>query len=206
MFPIRGETMSSSIRRHAEASDAPGALNRATALRFAWVARLDDDHADTAATREVLEALGIIAPGGRTILPDEAGPMSLEGPGYDDGANQIAKRPRWVEPPRRASTAPPGLYADPPPPPVQKAAPVKANKPRPAPKPKAERVPREGSNNPFGRPPLPIEHGEEKGYRAHLRRGIPIPEDDPCGCRRAGNAAAQIRQTRQRETRKRDRS
>lgn len=35
---------------------------------------------------------------------------------------------------------------------------------------------------------VPIEHGTEKGYIYHIRRGVPFPEDegdDPCGCRKA---------------------
>jgi hypothetical protein len=31
----------------------------------------------------------------------------------------------------------------------------------------------------------PIAHGERRGYAQHLRRGIPVPADDACGCRAA---------------------
>ena len=30
-----------------------------------------------------------------------------------------------------------------------------------------------------------IRHGSEYGYVQHVRRGIPIDDDDPCGCRSA---------------------
>jgi hypothetical protein len=35
----------------------------------------------------------------------------------------------------------------------------------------------------------PIKHGGPGGLRAHDRRGEPVPEDDPCGCRAAHKAA-----------------
>ena len=37
---------------------------------------------------------------------------------------------------------------------------------------------------------VPIEHGTERGYIYHIRRGTPFPEDEggePCGCRAEHN-------------------
>lgn len=38
----------------------------------------------------------------------------------------------------------------------------------------------------------PIPHGEDRGYYAHRRLGVPFPEDEggkDCGCRKAHNRA-----------------
>lgn len=44
------------------------------------------------------------------------------------------------------------------------------------------------------RAPEPIEHGTERGYAAHRRRGVPVGPGDACGCRRAARVAARERE------------
>jgi hypothetical protein len=47
-----------------------------------------------------------------------------------------------------------------------------------------------------GRKLVPIRHGTYNGYIQHVRRKVPVDENDSCGCRAAQSAYQRERRTR----------
>jgi hypothetical protein len=158
-------------------------LNRQAAKAVALNATDVDD------ARMLLDVLGLVdGPEGRKILPDDRRALDIEllraCPGEPSRDDVLAERPA------KATTVPAGLTAavesTPPPSPPPVAAPA-------APPPLLEPdMPDLMTATPpprrAGRPPVPIEHGTEKGYLQHKRKRQPIPADDACGCQAAHDA------------------
>lgn len=196
-------------------SGCPVSANRGTALNLVWASRVDDTtpHPDA---RLVLEALGLID--GSVVLPDDTRPIPLvdlnSGGGAGDDPNSLTTRRslQAAESSRDRSHVPAGLrtLAPPAPAPVKPRRPVeRVREPKPAkaprapqprkptpapvaavPKPRPSSVTAETKpRRPPGRPRKPIEHGTNAGAQQHIRHGVPIPDDDACGCRAAMRAA-----------------
>lgn len=127
--------------------------------------------------RELLEAIGVVAPGGREVLPDvkmfldESALIADFNPlNFDDTPSASARAMDLSSTilakqagPCKGSTAPPGLWN----PPDGARSP---SRPTPAgPKPRGARPQCQKQ---------PIKHGTEQGYRAHFRHGEEMC--DPC--------------------------
>lgn len=134
------------------------ARNAATATAIMW--HLRDE--PVAVSREMAEMLGVIAPGGDVIEPDDYRVYQLDTLSGMGAKEPSAWRDRGDPPPRGLST-PAGLRDLPPPTPP-------APKPAPKPKPPAQ-----------GKPRRPAACGTYSGYSRHKRN-----QEEPCGpCKEA---------------------
>lgn len=151
---------------------APWSVNRLAALAVAMHAG-----GTVAERRELLEALGLVEPGGRTVTPDDTKVHALVdvttvAAGRD--ADPISPR-AFAEHGRRPAgmTTPPGLANLPPI--------VQQPKPEPKQRPVKRRSPGEGKpqKSRATKPPREVpECGSYKAYRRHKRRGEDV--DEPC--------------------------
>lgn len=142
---------------------------------------------DTAEARLFLDMLGLISgPRGRGILPDDSRQYDVPAlgavPAADPEGSPIALSVAAERGDRM--TTPAGLRRLPDAPPTPPAAGL--------PEPTSEvTVPTPAPSQPNSRARNlgPISHGSPGGLRAHERRGETVPDDDPCGCRKAHRAA-----------------
>lgn len=182
-----------------QAPARPWSLNRQAAKAVVLNARDTDD------ARFLLDMLGLVdGPAGHEVLPSDTRAVDLEllraVPGAatpDDDAPVLAGRAT------RAMTTPAGLVAA--------AAPAAAPVPAPLPPPMEPVVPEPAQQTADPEPPRrrggrqrePIKHGSNGGFQAHKRHGVPIPDDDSCGCRaarhKAQNEYQQARRDRERQ-------